>query len=446
MTECEKLRVGHEFLSNQSWSTNFYNEKHDQCYCSRCYQQSDDDTRTVGGQTYVIPRGWTRFGIQVDESFAQHHNVWTEWVNSYHGTSIENAKSIVEHRQLPLSDDIKLDKNESKTQSDHASEEYSFLTTPTINYASLNCDSYAYTFQSPTTKKYYKIKVVLQCKQKPDSFVVQGETVRAQHRICPYIPNDQIEWKSRQRSAIMPYGLMLLVTEINSIKADPPNSYYSNYQNPVDLRVVVAIMIVSSVCYLRLYRLVFVLGYLLYYVGVGLGSLLSYASYGLGILLFYVGQSLGIFLYYMSITISVPGIVCVLDLALLLIYYRYFYHRDRFYNARALFDSLCTDLRGGKIDLIAVGISGAVLLSIGAYYMRLYYIGIGLGLLLYHASRSLGLLLYYVGIGFGLRFYSFGSVIGVFCDVAPFLLILYRLAPQHLDDLRHRLPAQNRFR
>lgn len=214
MSECEKLRVGKEFLLSHKWPVVLCKPGHDRCYCSQCYPPSHSDTYPVGGQIYVIPRRWTRFGVYVDEPFAAYHGVWKTWANCFHGTSIENAKSIVEHRQLLLPFDMTLDGKKLQIREGHIPGEYFFFTTPTIRYAALDCYAHTYNFKSPKTNKHYQIKVALQCKQKSDSFIVQPETVGAREhkqQICPYVSNDHMEWKTKQRSSIMPYGLMLQI-------------------------------------------------------------------------------------------------------------------------------------------------------------------------------------------------------------------------------------------
>ncbi|UJR11810.1 hypothetical protein I4U23_015990 [Adineta vaga] len=230
MAECEKLRISKEFLAHYKWPVAFRKTVHDRCYCNRCYPSSGQDTFLVGGHTYVVPRGWIRLGVNVDEAFARHHNVWKEWVNCYHGTSIESAKSIVEHRQLLLPRDTTLDGEKLQIRPGHIPEEYYFFTTPTIKYAALDCYACTYSFTSPGDGRHYKIKVALQCKQKSDSFLVQAETVGAQQKnqiICSHIPNDQLEWKTQQRSAIMPYGLMLEI-KYDSNATDDNNSNSSD--------------------------------------------------------------------------------------------------------------------------------------------------------------------------------------------------------------------------
>ncbi|CAM4745832.1 unnamed protein product [Rotaria magnacalcarata] len=162
-------------------------------------------TFIVAGKTYAIPRGWTRFGVYVDETFAKHHDVWKTWVNCYHGTSIESVKSIVEHRQLLLPRDTTMEGEQWRIRE------------------ALDWYAHKYEFKSEKSKNVYKIQVALQCKQNPDSFIIQSETVGARRRqetICPHRPNDEIEWKTQHRATIMPYALMLCLDNKSDSKVD----------------------------------------------------------------------------------------------------------------------------------------------------------------------------------------------------------------------------------
>ncbi|CAF1016318.1 unnamed protein product [Adineta ricciae] len=225
MSECAHLRIGKEFLASVSWPSSFRRKDHDRCYCHRCYPANLADTLTVAGYTYVIPRGWTRFAVAVDESFFNHHNVWDTWLNCYHGTSIDSAKSCVEHRQLLLPDDVTMHGKKIGIREDHIPEERFVFTTPSISYAALDCYAYTHSFRSPYDLKLYSIKVVLQCKQKADSIIVQPETVCATkqgRRLCPHIPNEELEWKTKHRSSVMIYGLLLEIKQNHA--SDDSNS------------------------------------------------------------------------------------------------------------------------------------------------------------------------------------------------------------------------------
>ncbi|CAF1539883.1 unnamed protein product [Adineta ricciae] len=107
------------------------------------------------------------------------------------------------------------------------------LTTSSINYAALDCYAHTYDFRSPYNLQFYKIKVALQCKQKYDSFSVQSETVGANEkgiRICPYIRNEELEWKTQYQSSVIIYGLLLEIKksihnlDIDSISLPPSPS------------------------------------------------------------------------------------------------------------------------------------------------------------------------------------------------------------------------------
>jgi hypothetical protein len=122
-----------------------------------------------------VPRGWCRFGLQVDQVRAQIDKIWHDWIITYHETS------------------------------------------PTIPYSSNPIYCATQKFRSPYTNKQYNAHVVLQCRQKPGTFKVQGETIGAGHqRICPIISNDRIEILTTTRAAIVPYGLLIQLTEVST--------------------------------------------------------------------------------------------------------------------------------------------------------------------------------------------------------------------------------------
>lgn len=192
MTECRNIEIGKEFLAKSDWPMALTDSKFDRCYCEKCYKIGYKNTYTVGGGTYVIPRDYTRFGLRIDEVYAQHLNIWKNWLNCFHGTSVYAAKSIVEHRMLLLPGEQTMTGENISIRPGHIAKQPYFFTTPTVKYAELPTYASCYEFQSSTDRKFYNITVVLQCKQKPNSFVIQSETVRAgTKRICPHINNTE---------------------------------------------------------------------------------------------------------------------------------------------------------------------------------------------------------------------------------------------------------------
>ena len=87
-------------------------------------------------------------------------------------------------------------------------------TSPSIRYASLDVYSPMNSFKSPKTGKRYRVQIVLQCKQKPGTFETQRETVGwGTKRICNIIPNERIEHYTNRRSTVVPYRLLIHLTD-----------------------------------------------------------------------------------------------------------------------------------------------------------------------------------------------------------------------------------------
>ncbi|CAF1035856.1 unnamed protein product [Adineta ricciae] len=237
--ECENFRIGREFLESVAWPSQLRKPVHDRCYCYQCYPSSHPDALTVAGYKYVIPHGWTRFAVSVDSDICELHNVWSTWLVCYHGTSIESARSCVEHRQLLLPNDITMYGKKLEIPKGHIPKEHYIFTTPSITYAAHQAYARAYHFRSPHDSRLYTIKVVLQCRQKPDSIIVQPETVGAQvrmQRICTHIPNEELEWKTQHRSSVVIYGLLLQIkkcdeNDTSNLTSLPSSSSTTHYNS-----------------------------------------------------------------------------------------------------------------------------------------------------------------------------------------------------------------------
>ncbi|CAF1487713.1 unnamed protein product [Rotaria sordida] len=213
-SSCQYKTICGEYLSSLKWQENFFNRHYNRCYCNICYSLSSKDTYVIGGSTYVVPRDWCRFGLHVDQVRVQTDRIWDDWIITYHGTSSIAAQSIVAHRQFLVPGDKCIDGSRIHIRPGHIKDKYEIYTSPTIAYSSLDCYCPSQKFHSTLTNKEYNARIVLQCRQKPGAFTVQRETVGAGHqRICPIIPNDQIEIFTTIRAAIVPYGVLIHLTE-----------------------------------------------------------------------------------------------------------------------------------------------------------------------------------------------------------------------------------------
>jgi len=197
-----------EYVKQLGWSISFFNNKHDRCYCQTCYPDHLPNTLRVAEADYVVPRRWAGFGLGVDPF--RDDNLWETWIVVYHGTTPLAAQSILTHRQFLLPGDHLLDGSKLAIRPGHIPGKVHIYTSPSIRYASLNVYSPINPFKSPKTGKHYNVQIVLQCKQKPGTFLTQRETVGwGSKLICNIIPNESIEHYTNRRSSVVPYRLLI---------------------------------------------------------------------------------------------------------------------------------------------------------------------------------------------------------------------------------------------
>ena len=79
----------------------------------------------------------------------------------------------------------------------------SIYLTPSIKYA---CSDF---YSVPKNFSGREVKVIIQCRVKPASFKKFKETIRAKKIIDENFPNEEIEWITQDREAVVPYGLLI---------------------------------------------------------------------------------------------------------------------------------------------------------------------------------------------------------------------------------------------
>lgn len=212
ISSCRKARLAKEFVMSLGWLKTMFNPAKDRCYCFNCYAPDRRDVLDAGGEKYVIPREFTRFGLTVDPVFTKSHEVFDKWIVTFHGTTKVAAQSIITNRQFCLPGDRLIDGSVLGIREGHIPDQRFIFTSPTIAYSSSPVYSPQYSFQSAEDKKVYKAQIVLQCRQKPGSFKIQGETIGLGHkRICKHISNDRMEYFTDIRASIVAYGLLIRV-------------------------------------------------------------------------------------------------------------------------------------------------------------------------------------------------------------------------------------------
>jgi hypothetical protein len=197
------LPCSKEYL--RSLNLDLFFEQRCDCYCRNCRPNDSRKTNVRGGYPYTIPYGWVRFRIKTEQVHIQEKHIFQQWATTYYGIWEENLERILRNRFIPFPGDELLDRIKFK---DHSRDGQHCFTSPSINYTS--------DWQRSPTKRFtlldgtvYNVQMTLQCKQKPDTFIVQP----GRPGLCNIISADEIEWKSNQRATIIPIGLMIRMTK-----------------------------------------------------------------------------------------------------------------------------------------------------------------------------------------------------------------------------------------
>ena len=202
---CLQLRIfAKRFLESLNISPADMDSFADHCFCENC-EPVKIWYRGEPKEKYVLPIGFYRYGIKIRDEYLHNKIKIYNWHVAYHGTKVELVKSIVEHRRIMFPGDTlnngkKLPILNGNFFGDGSPAIY---LTPSIKYACNDFYARPYNFNDKI------VKVVIQCRVKPGSFRKFRETVRARKVIDNNFPNDEIEWVTHDRLAVVPYGLLI---------------------------------------------------------------------------------------------------------------------------------------------------------------------------------------------------------------------------------------------
>jgi hypothetical protein len=137
----------------------------------------------------------------MDQTLIRDKKIFQRWHTTFYGTSKDKLEPIINNRFIPFPGDQLLS---GKTFTTDLSDKKHVYTSPSINYACLEhvCPIDTVNIDN----EWYDIQVVLECKQNPAGNVKQRGCRRD---VCRIIPDNEIEWKTDQRSSIVPYGLLI---------------------------------------------------------------------------------------------------------------------------------------------------------------------------------------------------------------------------------------------
>ncbi|CAF1224027.1 unnamed protein product [Adineta ricciae] len=181
------------YLKQFNISHQFFKSKHDKCFCKKCHNTSTPNVKC--GPWCNGLHGWTCFGLSVNEAHVKPLHIFRDWKTSYYGTTPDRLFSIIRNRFIPLDGDVLQDG--IKFRSGHP-DTSCWNTSPLLICASQPDFSPSSKFHAPDGNNY-KVQVVLQCKQKPDTIIGKADTA----------PKKDTVWKTQARGAIIPTGLLI---------------------------------------------------------------------------------------------------------------------------------------------------------------------------------------------------------------------------------------------
>ncbi len=117
----------------------FFDSEHDRCYCCACYKAEWPDTiKTDGPSSYVIPRGWVRFGLKLQpRAEALGSKFFQNWSVSFHGAAAVVCAQIMRSGMMLIPGDRLLDGSVLRSGRCAGRQDKVYYTSPSVCYAGL---------------------------------------------------------------------------------------------------------------------------------------------------------------------------------------------------------------------------------------------------------------------------------------------------------------------
>nr|XP_006820344.1 PREDICTED: neuralized-like protein 4-like [Saccoglossus kowalevskii] len=222
--QCEYMDLCKRYLDTLKIPKEFFNPKFDLCYCNKCHTSRGDALYYVRGEpgmVYGIPITWCRFALNVHQSRVDALQVFDKWHIAYHGTQAQTVSDILKTGELLIAGDVGYGGKQIKEGEGHYHDGWkphkfdtkNIFLSPTIRYAGLEAYSKPFRYRDRKTGKTYTAKASFQVCIRPHSYRVGKQTVGATFVFDPKINNNECEWYTKERGAIILYGLLINVRE-----------------------------------------------------------------------------------------------------------------------------------------------------------------------------------------------------------------------------------------
>lgn len=208
--QCDNLKYeAVKFLESLCIPQDLLDHFADRCFCPNC-EPKIIWYRGNPKEKYVLPTNWYRFGIKIRKEYLERKVYIYDWNVAYHGTKVENVKSIISHHRIMFPGDKLDDGTILPIAHNNCFKQYFngpiIYVSPSIKYASQELYSKTYNFNGK------KVKVAFQCRIKPGSFKKFRETlgfIQKEVVVDENFPNTELEWATDDKNAVVPYGLLI---------------------------------------------------------------------------------------------------------------------------------------------------------------------------------------------------------------------------------------------
>ena len=205
----------------------------DQCFCAECHAARGDAARYNRGnppRPYLLPVGWTRFGLSVPEGMMVANRVMDDWHISYHAAPAASIKAILEAGgRMIRAGDYRADGVQLSVGSGHITRAFprenaftrqrelfdptkQFFSSPSIKYCELPSYSKPVSFLGPNNRMFC-MRFVFQLCQRPGSYGIGQETVGAAQQLDSKIENNQLEYYTEQVINVVITGICIEIHE-----------------------------------------------------------------------------------------------------------------------------------------------------------------------------------------------------------------------------------------
>jgi translation initiation factor 4A len=203
---CTFARDCRAYLDSMTLTQEYFDSKHDRCYCNSCLA-SACIPETLEDGSYEVPSGFCGFALTLP-SRATALDIFNSGRVSYHGCPANALSSILLEGNLLMPGDSLVDGTKLPNRLTGGDKSrIKLYTSPSIRYSELDI----YAPPAPFCGK--RAKIVLQCRQMP-GFHTCAETIGWEKRFGPIpisknFPNETIERYTKSRGSIIPYRVLV---------------------------------------------------------------------------------------------------------------------------------------------------------------------------------------------------------------------------------------------